>query len=300
MKMFNSPYKVINKRKYNTWCKYKTRIDTYGCGCQHDCGYCYARAILNFRNNWNSDNPKSAYITDIEDSIRMLPKNEVVRIGSMTDCFQPIELREKITYQTIKLLNKYRINYLIVTKNSLVSENRYIDLYDKNLAHFQITITSTDDGRCAKYEKTSVTSDRIKSIEKLSGLGFDVSVRLSPFLYQWVDAGKINRIKCDKILIEFLKVNHWVRKNFSIDYSSYTHKYGGHDNLELEKKIELVKMINGIEKKSVGEYVKEHYEYFRENVNYNKDDCCNLDATFFNEDCEQVEMELNNKPEVYA
>jgi hypothetical protein len=26
----------------------------------------------------------------------------------------------------------------------------------------------------------------------------------------------------------------------------------------------------------VGEYVADHHEYFRDNLNYNKDDCCNL------------------------
>ena len=45
---FNSPYKKLD-RKVNTWCKYTTRLDTYGCGCQHDCQYCYARGLLYWR-----------------------------------------------------------------------------------------------------------------------------------------------------------------------------------------------------------------------------------------------------------
>ncbi len=30
-------------------CHYPTRLDTYGCGCAHDCKYCYAKSLLNFR-----------------------------------------------------------------------------------------------------------------------------------------------------------------------------------------------------------------------------------------------------------
>lgn len=103
-----------------------------------------------------------------------------------------------------------------------------------------------------------------------------MSVRLSPFIEQFVDIDIINNIKCDKILIEFLKVNHWIKKWFDIDYSEYSLKYGGYEHLQLDKKIELANKITNFKERSVGEYVKEHYEYFRDNYNSNKKDCCNL------------------------
>ena len=39
-------YSNIDNRKFNTWCLYTQRLDTYGCGCQHDCNYCYAIRII--------------------------------------------------------------------------------------------------------------------------------------------------------------------------------------------------------------------------------------------------------------
>lgn len=30
-------------------CHYPTRLDVYGRGCIHDCAYCYAKALLYFR-----------------------------------------------------------------------------------------------------------------------------------------------------------------------------------------------------------------------------------------------------------
>lgn len=287
--------KTVDNRKYNTWCKYTKMIDTYGCGCQHDCKYCYAKCLLNFRGNWNPNKPKKTYISDIINYIELLNKNDVVRLGCMTDCFQPIEKIEKITYNTIQILNQYKINYLIVTKSSLVSSDKYIKIYDKNLAHFQITITTTNDKKSIEYEKAPVPTERIKSIEKLYKLGFDVSVRLSPFVENNIDFKKLNKIKCIKILIEFLKVNHWIRKWFDIDYSQHTLKYGGYENLQLEKKVELINNIKGFEQVSVGEYVKTHHEYFKENVNHNKEDCCNLNLQFQNNNLEGEQLELFTK-----
>jgi DNA repair photolyase len=276
MKEFKHFYTTTKHRVFNTWCKYTQRLDTYGCGCKHDCNYCYAKSLLTFRGFWNSKKPKIANIHKIKSTIKYIYGNGVIRLGGMTDCFQPLELGEKITYKTIKLLNEYGIHYLIITKSSLVSTDEYISIYDKKLAHFQISISSTDNSISKKYENSSSTSSRIYSIEKLQRNGFDVSVRLSPFIYEYVDFNILNNIKCDKILIEFLKVNWFIRNCFNIDYSKYTHKYGGYENLELSKKIELVNKITGFNQKSVGEYVKSHYEYFRDNINYNKEDCCNL------------------------
>lgn len=273
---FKSFYKSIDDRKFNTWCKYTKRIDTYGCGCQHDCSYCYAKSLLNFRGLWNAEKPNIANIAEIWNKIKNIPINEVIKLGGMTDCFQPIERENKITYQTIKMLNRRKINYLIVTKSDLCVNPEYLKIYDKTLSHFQITATTTNDEMSLKYEKTTTPSNRIKAIETLQKYGFDVSVRLSPFICEHIDLRILNEIKCDKILIEFLKVNHWVKKWFNIDYSKYTLKYGGYSHLQLEDKINYVNKINGFEQKTVGEYVADHHKYFSEKVNYNKSDCCNL------------------------
>jgi DNA repair photolyase len=277
--IFNSPYKQLD-RKVNTWCLYTKRLDTYGCGCQHDCSYCYAKSLLNFRGLWNAKEPASATIKKIRQDINNLPGGSVVRMGGMTDCFQPLEREKQITYNTIKMLNTRKINYLIVTKSDLVADDRYLEIYDKDLAHFQVTVTSTSNNN---YEKATRPKDRIKAIEKLQRLGFDVSLRLSPFIPQYIDLKALNGVECNKVLIEFLKVNYNVKKWFNIDYSYYGLKFGGFEHLQLESKIELVNKITGFKELSVGEYVKDHYEYFRDNVNFNKEDCCNLNLKYYPE-----------------
>ena len=113
-------------------------------------------------------------------------------------------------------------------------------------------------------------------MEKLQALGYDVQVRLSPYIPEYVDLEKINSIRCDKVLIEFLKVSPRIKKWFNIDYTPYTLKCGGYLHLPLRRKIELVNAITGFKEKSVGEFVPEHHAYFSAHVNANPDDCCNL------------------------
>jgi DNA repair photolyase len=269
-------YGNTESRKFNTWCKYTQRLDTYGCGCQHDCNYCYAKTLLSFRGLWNSTTPKTSTLWEIKSKISKLSKHSVIKLGGMTDCFMPMELKYRITFETIKLLNHYKINYLIVTKSHYVANDEYLKIYNKDLAHFQVTITTTDNTISKKTENASLPGKRIEAVEKLQACGFDVSVRLSPFIREHIDVAVINSIRCKKILVEFLKVNHWVKKWFNIDFNDYSLKYGGYEHLHIEDKIKLADMITGYDQKSVGEYVKEHYEYFRDNVNYNHGDCCNL------------------------
>jgi len=222
-------------------------------------------------------NPRVADIKKIEKQIEKIEPGTVVRLGGMTDCFQVFENAYKVTYETIKLLNKRRIHYLIVTKSDLVANDRYIEILDKELAHIQISITSTDDKIAFEYEKAPSTSRRIAAIEKLYKLGYDVSLRLSPFIFELIDFKILNSIKCDKILVEFLRVNTFIKGWFKqIDFSKYTLKHSNYLHLPLEEKINQLEKIKGFKELTVCEDVDEHYEYWKNYINPNKEDCCNL------------------------
>lgn len=259
-------------------CHYSTRLDTYGCGCYHNCAYCYARSLLDFRGLWHPEAPAIASVGKIARKIdKELRAGDVVRLGGMTGCFQPMEKVLGVTRRTIELLNRARVHYLIVTKSSLVAQ--YTDVLDRDLAHIQVSITSTDDGISRRIEPgASLPGARIAAVEVLQGAGFDVAVRLSPFVPEFVDLGIINGIKCDKILVEFLRVNSFIRKwlQGGASLEDYVHKHGGYLHLPLEAKIKLLDAITGFAQVSVCEDVPLHWEYWRERVNANPEDCCNL------------------------
>lgn len=276
MEEFKSFYKTVGGNEGGK-CNYPTRLDTYGRGCQHDCSYCYAKSLLDFRGLWHPGDPAVADIEKIRRKVRKLTGTTVpIRLGGMTDCFQPAERKYRVTYETIKALGENQVPYLIVTKSPMIAEDEYLEVLDRDLAHIQVTVTTTDDDLSKTYEKAPVPSERIKAIEKLQRKGFDVALRLSPFIPGYVDYDRLNAVECDKILIEFLRVNTWIRRWFDIDYSDWTVKQSGYLHLPLEKKLELIKPITGFKEMTVCEDEDEAYEYWKKNFNHNPEDCCNL------------------------
>lgn len=236
-KEFKSFFKEV-KGNEGSKCHYSTRLDTYGCGCQHDCNYCYAKSLLDFRKLWDAENPSVADISKIRKKIMKMPRIPAIRLGGMTDCFQPLELQYRVTYNTIKALNEKRQPYLIVTKSDIIGRQEYIEVMEKDLAHIQVTITCFDDDKYRElaYEKASLPSKRIEAVERLAEEGFDVQVRLSPFIPEFVDYEKLANIRCDKLLVEFLRVNTWITKWFDLDFSQYTVNSGGYKHASGEEK----------------------------------------------------------------
>lgn len=271
MPSYKSPLKEVGGGEGER-CNYPVRLDTYGRGCKHDCQYCYAKSLLEFRGLWGD--PAAADISKLRKKIARIKPGSVVRLGGMTDCLQPIEEWKRVTYRAIKALNRRKVRYLIVTKSPLIARADYLEILDPGLAHIQISITSTDDQ--AKHEKAAPYSERKKSVEILQEKGFDVAVRLSPYIPEFVDLDELNSINCDKMLVEFLRANHWIKSNFKADYSKHTLTEGGYSHMSLETKLELLGEIKGFQEVSVCEDVSSHYDYFRKNINHNQNDCCNL------------------------
>ena len=256
-------------------CHYPTRLDTYGCGCGHNCSYCYAKEILSGHGRWNPHNPAVVNLHKVESTLQQLNKGCILRFGGMTDCFQPAELEHRATLETIKLCNKYRIGYLLVTKSHHVADDEYMEVYDKELAHIQVSITTTDDALSATYEQASVPSKRIAAIEKLAAAGFDTQIRLSPYINGYIDWKIFNAIKCKKVLVEFLRASTKIKKWFPIDYSLYTVEQDGYWQMPLEEKLKVLKNIKG-KRVTVCDDNTDHYAYWRDNFNPNPDDCCDL------------------------
>ena len=274
MKGFGSFTKEVGGNEGDK-CRYPIRLDSYGCGCQHDCSYCYAKSLLSFRNLWNPENLSVADIDKIRRAIYRTKPGTIIRLGGMTDCFQPCELMHRNTFKAIKAMNKRRVGYLIVTKSAIVAREEYLKIYDPKLAHFQITVTTLDDSLASTYEKASAPSERIKAILTLQEAGFDVAVRLSPLIEQYMNFDRLNSLGINKCVVEFMRANPWIQKWFDIDYSKFTLSQSGYKHLPLEEKKRIISKVK-IPNITVCEDVTEHYEYWRDYFNPDKEDCCNL------------------------
>ena len=274
MKEFKSFYKEVGGGEGDR-CKYPIRLDMYGCGCQHDCPYCYAKGLLDFRGLWDKVEPR---VADKDKVLRRLDKissGTVLRLGGMTDPFQPMEKEVGLNRWLIDELNKRGIGYLIVTKGDYL--DGYVgDILDKKLAHIQISVTSTKDDLNLE-PNAPLPSKRIRCAEALQKMGFDVQLRLSPYIQELIEPDVILNAKVDKVIIEFLRINSRLVKDMPwLDTSRYTVKSGGYYNMELADKLRVIDIYIRSKRVSVCEDVPEHWVYFRDNVNPNKNDCCDL------------------------
>ena len=254
-------------------------MDTYGCGCAHQCNYCFARALLDFRKNWHPDNPSIASTADISKALRKVRRGQILRLGGMTDCFQPYERIYGATRQAIQMMNARGIGYLIVTKSDLIAQKSYLRILDPELAHIQISVTSTNDEPNFLGERAPKPSKRIDAAKRLQDLGYDVQLRISPYIPRLVDVNVLLESGMRKCLVEFLRVNGFIKKwleQAGCATSEYTFKSGGYRHLPLWKKKDLIEPFKAFEELTVCEDEPIAYEHWKENVNHDKDDCCNL------------------------
>lgn len=276
MNDFKSFYKTVGGGEGDK-CYYPTRLDLYGRGCEFNCSYCYAKQLLNFRKLWHPTDVGVAPIMDVYKKIDKIPAGSVVRLGGMTDCFQPVENKIRNTYHAIKRLNRQGVHYLIVTKSDLIVQDDYLDILDPKLAHIQISIPTNDNKVLNATDNAPNFELRKMTVEVLQDNGLDVSLRLSPFLFETVDYEVINSIDVDKCLVEFLRTKpslENVLKDF-VTFDDYSIKEGGYRHLPLEKKLEVLDELD-FKELTICDDVQEHYDYFKENINHNPDDCCNL------------------------
>jgi len=252
-----------------TKCYYNDRLDTYGRGCAYNCEYCYAKSQLEFRNRkddsfkmWDSNNPAIANIDRIKRKIKTLKPLSVVRMGGMTDCFQPKELKHRVSLETIKALNEQKIHHIIVTKSDIIGRPEYVEELSK-YSHIQVSLSHTSDYVLSKFEKAPKFQSRINTIETLYQNGLDVSLRLSPIIVNGFDFNTINKTDVDKCLIEFLRYQPKMENGLKefIDTNKYTIKANNYRHITLENKLKVLDMLK-FKEISVCDSVKEHYDYF--------------------------------------
>lgn len=250
-------------------------MDMYGRGCQHNCAYCFARGLLDFRGLWDPVRPAIADRAKVAKQLDKIPAGTTLRLGGMTDPFAPIESVCGHTRWLIGELNHRRIGYLIVTKSGSVSD--CLDILDGELAHVQISYTYTEGLEPPGYETADSPENRLSSAAELFAHGIDTQLRLSPFVPQFVDLNRVIRSPVEKVLVEFMRVNNRIKAKLpDVDFAAWSEKSGGYLHLPLETKLEHLQPILGKKRVSVCEDHPAHYEYFRENINPNKSDCCDL------------------------
>ena len=109
----------------------------------------------------------------------------MLALSGVTDCYQPVERRLKITRGCLEVLAEFRNPVSIVTKNHLVT--RDIDVL-RELARFgaaqvHLSINSLDNELARELEpRASSPRHRLAAVEALAGAGIPVGVMVAPII----------------------------------------------------------------------------------------------------------------------
>lgn len=160
---------------------YRYALNPYR-GCSHGCVYCYASAVLRERRPWGE-------FVDVKRNLPILLAKElgkrekgVVGIGTVTDGYQPIEEKYKITRMSLELLLKHDMPIIIQTKSSLVLRDaNLLTEFDDVSVGFTLT-TLNERWRNVFEPGSSSARDRIAAMKKLSSRGIKTWAFIGPIL----------------------------------------------------------------------------------------------------------------------
>jgi DNA repair photolyase len=161
-------------------------------GCSHGCVYCFARPTHEYLGLSAGLDFESRILVK-QDAPELLKKElssprwnpQVLSMSGVTDPYQPVERRLRITRRCLEVLAEFRNPVVIVTKNYLVT--RDMDLLSELASHdaaavaFSLT-TLDDDLRRIMEPRTSRPARRLAAVEKLAAGSIPVGVMTAPVI----------------------------------------------------------------------------------------------------------------------
>jgi DNA repair photolyase len=161
-------------------------------GCEHGCIYCYARPTHEYL-GFSAGLDFETKILVKHDAAELLRKAlsaphwkpRVLALSGVTDAYQPIERRLRLTRRCLEVLTEYRQAVSIITKNRLVT--RDIDLLQElaqyNAAGVFVSVTSLDEELIGRLEpRTTRPAGRLDTIAKLAAADIPTGVMVSPVI----------------------------------------------------------------------------------------------------------------------
>jgi DNA repair photolyase len=161
-------------------------------GCEHGCIYCYARPFheyLGFSSGLDFETKimVKEYAPELLRRELAAPKwkPQTIAMSGVTDCYQPVERKLKLTRRCLEVLAEFRNPVGVVTKNHLVTRDADVlgELAKHDAAVVFVSITTLDpDLRKVMEPRTSPPASRLAAVEALSKAGIPVGVLVAPVI----------------------------------------------------------------------------------------------------------------------
>lgn len=161
-------------------------------GCEHGCIYCYARPTHEYL-GFSAGLDFESKIMVKEAAPELLRKElaspkwkpQVIFMSGVTDCYQPVERKLKLTRRCLEVLAEFRNPVGVITKNHLVTRDKdlFSELARFNAATVWLSITTLDtELRKVMEPRTSPPTTRLAAIRELAAAGIPVGVNVAPLI----------------------------------------------------------------------------------------------------------------------
>ena len=176
---------ILSKVKYgDSWYGVDYNMNLYR-GCPHGCIYCDSRSNCYHIDNFDVPKLKENALLILENEISKKRDHGVVGIGSMSDTYNPLELKYEQTRNALKLLSKYNFGVSIDTKSDLILRDLDLlkEINSKNNVIIKFTITTPNDDLSKIIEpNVCISSKRFEAIKELSDNGIFTGIMMNPVL----------------------------------------------------------------------------------------------------------------------
>ncbi len=188
---FRDGSKTIITRNNSPDVGFETSLNPYR-GCEHGCIYCYARPTHEYLGFSAGLDFESKIVVKLDapellrgelESPRWKP--QVLVMSGVTDPYQPVERRLKITRRCLEVLAKFHNPVAIITKNRLVTRDLDIlrELASYHAAAVNVSVTSLDPKLQRVLEpRTSSPTARLDAIGRLRAAEIPVGVMVAPII----------------------------------------------------------------------------------------------------------------------
>lgn len=174
-----------------SFCGLPLRLDSY-VGCAFQCSYCFAR----YRGGKTSgESVRPANPDAVERVIRramndgnglvaqFLRRRVPIHFGGMSDPFQPLEIKERVSLAILKTLVSTQYPTVISTKSALVGSPEYLGVLREARVLVQFSFSSSRDDIAVRVEPAAHPPSRVLgAMEELAASGIAVSARWQPFI----------------------------------------------------------------------------------------------------------------------
>jgi DNA repair photolyase len=112
-------------------------------------------------------------------------KPQEITLSGVTDCYQPLERKLRITRGCLEVLSELGNPFSIITKNHLVTRDIDIlsDMAARNAAAVFVSVTTLDSSLAEKLEpRASRPSFRLQAVRELAQAGVPVGVMMAPMI----------------------------------------------------------------------------------------------------------------------